>query len=148
MKLPKIVELVLCFLVVIIAVLLYKSTANFPATSQNTTAVYVKFLSICFGILGAIQIVMSFFSNAESEGFIAEPKKFILLIISLVSYVFLLDKIGFIFSTMIFLPVTMFFMGYEKKGKSILISICIVIFVYVLFVKIFEIQLPEASLWA
>jgi putative tricarboxylic transport membrane protein len=129
-------------------VLLYKSTANFPATSQNTTAVYVKFLSISLGILGVIQLIISIISEVKIKNFVEEPKKFVLLIISLLSYVFVLDKIGFIVATMIFLPVTMFFMGYQNKKKSVIIAIGITLFVYILFVKLFEIQLPEASLWA
>ncbi len=51
-----------------------------------------------------------------------------------------------IFVSLIFLPVTMKYMGYNKFIKSILITAGITLFVYILFVKLFEIQLPEATI--
>ncbi len=147
MKKGKFAEIVVCICVIVIAVLLYKSTAHFPKEAKGTSVVYVRFLAIVFGILGFMQLIISSTAKYKLDKFIEEPKKFVILICSLIAYVFFMSKIGFIISTLVFLPVTMHFMGYKNKIKSIIISLGITFFVYILFVKIFEISLPAASFW-
>jgi len=143
----KYIDIVLSIFFIILAVLLYRSTATFPKSALFTTAVYIKFLAYVLGIASFTQLVISFMSDASIKVvFARDPKKFFILILSLIVYVWIMRYIGFIISTLIFLPVTMRYMGYEKFRKSIIISACITLFVYILFVKLFEIQLPEATI--
>ena len=143
----KYIDIVLSIFFIILAVLLYHSTATFPKSALFTTAVYIKFLAYLLGIASFVQLFIAFKSDASIKVIFArDPKKFFILILSLIVYVWIMRYLGFIISTLIFLPVTMRYMGYNKFMKSIIISVCITFFVYILFVKLFEIQLPEATI--
>ncbi len=143
----KYIDIVLSIFFIVLAVLLYRSTATFPKSALFTTAVYIKFLSYMLAIASFVQLVISFRSDASIKIIFArDPKKFFILILSLIVYVWIMRYLGFILSTLIFLPVTMKYMGYNKFLKSILITAGITLFVYILFVKLFEIQLPEATI--
>ncbi len=143
----KYIDIVLSIFFIVLAVLLYRSTATFPKSALFTTAVYIKFLSYMLAIASFVQLVISSRSDASIKVIFArDPKKFFILILSLIVYVWIMRYLGFILSTLIFLPVTMKYMGYNKFLKSILITAGITLFVYILFVKLFEIQLPEATI--
>jgi len=143
----KYIDIVLSIFFIIIAVLLYRSTATFPKSALFTTAIYIKFLAYLFAIASFVQLVKSIRSDATIKVIFAKnPKKIFILILSLIIYVWIIRYVGFIISTLIFLPVTMRYMGYEKFRKSIIISAGITLFVYLLFVQIFSIQLPEATI--
>lgn len=141
------IEIILSICFIILAVLVYKSTASFKASSIVTTGFYIKFLAISLAICGGYELIKAFIKNdTSSVDFAKNPLKFFLLIILLCFYVFIMEYLGFIVASMIFLPLSMFAMGYKKILKSSIISVCVVTFVYVLFVQIFEIPLPELSL--
>ena len=143
----KYIDIVLSIFFIILAVLLYRSTATFPKSALFTTAVYIKFLSYMLGIASFAQLMISFSSDASAKVIFArDPKKFFILILFLIIYVWIMRYLGFIISTLVFLPLTMRYMGYNKFRKSIIISAGITLFVYILFVKLFEIQLPEATI--
>jgi len=143
----KYIDIVLSIFFITLAVLLYRSTATFPKSALFTTAVYIKFLSYMLGIASFAQLIIAFSSDASQKVIFArDPKKFFILILFLIIYVWIMRYLGFIISTLIFLPLTMRYMGYGKFRKSIIISAGITLFVYVLFVKLFQIQLPEATI--
>ena len=144
----KYIDILVSIFFIVLAILLYRSTATYPKSALFTTAVYVKFLAISLGIAGVLQLLFSFKIDSDQKIIFAKnPKKFLTLVVALILYVWIMRYIGFIISTLIFLPVTMWFMGYKKIVKSIIISIGITLFVYILFVRIFEIQLPEATIF-
>lgn len=144
----KYIDISISIFFIVLAVLLYRSTATFPKSALFTTAVYVKFLAYALGIAATIQLFFSFSIDSNQKIIFAkEPKKFFILIVLLILYVWIMRYIGFIISTLIFLPYTMRFMGYKKVIKSIIISVGVTLFVYILFVKMFEIQLPEATIF-
>ncbi len=143
----KYIDILVSIFFIVLAILLYRSTATYPKSALFTTAVYVKFLAISLGIAGLLQLLFSFKIDASQKIIFAKnPKKFFILVVSLILYVWIMRYIGFIISTLLFLPATMWFMGYKKFVKSVIISIGITLFVYILFVRIFEIQLPEATI--
>ncbi len=143
----KYIDVLVSIFFIVLAILLYRSTATYPKSALFTTAVYVKFLAISLGIAGILQLFFSFKIDISQKIIFAKnPKKFFILVVSLILYVWIMRYIGFIISTLLFLPSTMWFMGYKKFIKSIIISIGITLFVYILFVRIFEIQLPEATI--
>lgn len=142
----KYTDIILSLFFIILAVLLYRSTASFPQSSILTTVVYINFLAISLGICGSLLLVKSFFIDANARIVLSKnPKNFFILGISLIIYVWVMEFLGFIIASMFFLPATMSFMGYDRFRKSIIISAGVTLFVYVLFVTIFEIQLPEAT---
>jgi len=148
MKAYKLIEIPIYVFFIILAVLLYRSTATFPETSQNTTAIYIKILAISLGVLGFVQVIITFFhENLSLKNLIKSPKKFLTLVILLVLYVWMINVLGFNVSSVLFMVITMYVMGYRKHIKAILISILITFSVYLLFYKIFEIPLPKGLLF-
>jgi len=147
----KYIEIIVSIFFIVLAALLYGSadTVNQAVSQASTdsTSTYVNTLAIILGIAGIIELIMSIISSPSFIEFTKDPRKFILLIISLVGYVWIMEYIGFIISTLVFLPVTMKIMGYKSIVKSIVISIGITLFVYLLFQVGFEILLPEQTLF-
>ncbi len=141
-------EIILSICFVVLAVLIYKSTANFHASSIVTTGFYIKFLAVSLAVSGIYELIKALIKNdLSSVSFAKNPKRFFLLILSLCLYVFIMEYLGFVVASLIFLPLTMFAMGYKSILKSFIISVFVVGFVYLLFVQVFEIPLPESSLW-
>ncbi len=142
------INIILSLSFVILAVALYKSVGNFTSSSIVTTGIYIKFLAISLGIAGILDIVRSFFVVENKKiVFTENPKRFAALVTLLIMYVGLMGYFGFVISSLIFLPLTMFAMGYRKIGYSLIYSVMIVAFVYVLFVQVFDIPLPELTLF-
>jgi len=143
----KYIDIFLSILFIVLSVLLYRSTASFPKSALFTTAIYIKFLSISLFISSLFMLFFAFKTEiTQKVEFTKDPKKFFILVLSLIVYVWIMQYIGFIASTILFLISTMRFMGHNNFIKSVIISLLVTGFVYLLFVKIFEIQLPEATL--
>jgi putative tricarboxylic transport membrane protein len=147
----KYIEIIVSIFFIVLAALLYGSadTVNQAVSQASTdsTRMYVNTLAIILGVAGAIELTMSIISSPSVIEFTKNPTKFILLIISLVGYVWIMEYIGFIISTLIFLPIAMRVMGYKSIVKSLIISAGITLFVYLLFQVGFEILLPEPTIF-
>lgn len=144
----KIVDFIILFFCVVIAVLLYRSTADFPSVSQNSTANYIRFLALSTGILSLLQIYYSYRKNDnEAVEFYTDKKKFFAFLILLIVYILLIAYFGFILSTALFLPATMFFMGHRKIKTIIFASAGLLLFLQVLFVSILQVPLPRGSIF-
>ncbi len=147
----KYIEIIISIFFIVLAALLYGSadTVNQAVSQASTdsTRMYVNTLAIILGIAGVIELITSIISSSSMIEFTKNPTKFILLIISLVGYVWIMEYIGFIVATLIFLPITMRIMGYKNMLKSLIISIGITLFVYLLFQVGFEILLPEPTIF-
>ena len=53
----RVAELLLLSAFLVLAVLLYMSTASYPESVQGSTANYVRFLAISLGILCAVELL-------------------------------------------------------------------------------------------
>lgn len=147
----KYIEIVVSIFFIVLAALLYGSadTVNQAVSQASTdsTSAYVNTLAIILGIAGTIELIFTIISSPTLIEFTKNPGKFILLIILLVGYVWIMEYVGFIVSTLLFLPITMITMGYKSIVKSLIISVAITLFVYLLFEVGFEILLPEPTIF-
>jgi len=147
----KYIEIIISIFFIVLAALLYGSadTVNQAVSQASTdsTRMYVNTLAIILGVAGVIELIKSIISSPSAIEFTKNPTKFILLILSLIGYVWIMEYIGFIVSTLIFLPITMKIMGYKSIVKSLIISAGITLFVYLLFQVGFEILLPEPTIF-
>jgi len=147
----KYIEITISIFFIVLSALLYGSadTVNQAVSQASTdsTSTYVNTLAIVLGIAGLMELVTSIISSPSVIEFTKNPSKFTLLIISLIGYVWIMEYIGFIIATLIFLPITMKMMGYKSILKAIIISIGITLFVYLLFEVGFEILLPEPTIF-
>lgn len=69
--------------------------------------------------------------------------KLMISAIVLFAYVFLLDKIGFLFSTPLFLLAYMIILGQKKRSIRIIVALATTIILYVLFARFLMIPLPR-----
>ncbi len=144
----KMTDYIILIFCVILAVLLHRSTANYAEISQNSTGEYVRFLALSLGLLSAIQIFINFKKNDNTTvEFYRDKKRFFTLIILLVIYGLLISFFGFIISTALFLPLTMYLMGHREIKVIVLSSGGLLLFLQVLFVTILQVPLPKGIIF-
>lgn len=144
----KITDYIILIFCVILAVLLHRSTAGYAEVSQNSTAAYVRFLALSLGILSSIQVFINFKKNDNTTvEFYKDKKRFFTLLILLVVYGLLISFFGFVLSTAVFLPLTMYLMGHRKIKVIVLSSGGLLLFLQVLFVTILRVPLPKGIIF-
>jgi len=147
----KYIEIITSIFFIALAALLYGSadsvSVSVSKASTDSTSAYVNFLAILLGLSALVQLILSAISNSSVIEFTKSPKRFLSLIVSLAVYVFAMEYIGFIIATLIFLPITMRLMGYNKFIRSLIVSVGVTLFVYLLFEVGFEILLPEITIF-
>ncbi len=121
----------------------------FPEETQDKSAVYVRFLAFSLGGFAILMFINSFWHPAKMklEAFTTSPKKIITLISVLIIYIGMIYLIGFFIASAIYLPVSMYILGYRKILNVTLTTIGLLLFVYFIFVTIFAVPLPEAILF-
>ena len=142
-------DLVSGLLTVILGLIFYTSTLKIkPAKLGLSPADFPRLITIAMMICGVALILKSFLSKSSSKkeidfGFI---KKFIALIVMFVVYVWLLNKVGFLYLTPFFIFGTAYIFGMKKIYVNILLSIGTTIVVYYIFSRVFLVPLPDFSL--
>ena len=98
----RLISILLLVGLMILAVLLYRSTASYPAYVQGSTASYVRFLGLTMGILCVVDLLLSLSRQRKmAEGEQTEQtgstniKRFWALLVLLIVYSLALDPIGF-----------------------------------------------------
>lgn len=147
----RLTEIVILGLFVVLAILLYHSTGSYPKSVQGSTAVYVRFLAASLGLLCLIQVSLWFKARAKDGkktlGIVVDPQRFWGLLICLVLYCIAFGPLGFYISSALFLPVTMYVLGSRKYVAIGLTTAGVLVFVYLVFWKLLEVPLPEATLF-
>ena len=146
----KYIEIALSLFFIGLSIALYGSVdTSSTAVSQASTdssRTYVNALAISLGLAGVFELIASLLSKSSIIQFTKDPKRFAMLILSLVAYVWAMPYLGFVVSTLLFLVITMRAMGYENLPKSLVIALGITASVYLLFKVGFDIPLPEMSI--
>ena len=147
----KYIDIVMSIFFIGLAALLFGSADStskaVSKASTDSTTMYVNFLAVMLGVFGFVELIKSFISKSSTVVFTKNPKKLVVLMCFLVFYIWSMQYIGFFIATLLFIPLTLWSMGYRKIVKSILVSFAIALFVYLLFEKGFEILLPEATIF-
>jgi putative tricarboxylic transport membrane protein len=135
----------------ILAVLLYRSTASYPASVQGSTALYVRFLGMALGFFCSLEIFLWYKNRGqaatEKMTIAAVPMRFWGLFILLLIYSTALLYLGFYLSSALFLPLAMLLLGAKSPISITLTSAGVLIFVYLVFAKLLEVPLPEGALF-
>ncbi len=147
----RIAELLILSGYLILAVLLYRSTASYPASVQGSTALYVRFLGMALGVFCSLELFLWFKNRGQTESekltIATVPMRFWGLFILLLIYSAALSYVGFYISSGLFLPLAMVMLGAKKPVSISLTSIGVLLFVYLVFAKLLEVPLPEGSLF-
>ncbi|UZP67577.1 tripartite tricarboxylate transporter TctB family protein [Desulfovibrio mangrovi] len=152
----KLAELILLGGFLVLAVLLYSSTASYPQSVQGSTAEYVRFLGLSLGILCVAEVLITARAkkkgkkddNADKKLVVADmPIRFWGLLILLVIYGLTFEILGFYLASGLFLPLAMLLLGARKILSIGLTTIGILGFVYLVFEKLLGVFMPSFSLF-
>jgi putative tricarboxylic transport membrane protein len=136
---------------VVLAVLLYSSTASYPAWVQGSTASYVRFLAVSLGALCILELLFWYKNQGKGKSgnmeLTATPVRFWGLLCLLVAYSTTLTYLGFYLSSAAFLPAGMYLLGSRNPVSIGLTSGGVLLFIYLVFAKLLEVHLPESSLF-
>lgn len=151
----KTLDFIYVALTIALAVFLYMSTSLdylvdgrplYSESTQDKTAVYVRFLAIALGFMSLLLLGKTLIAHSPRPlDFIKRPKAFFSLVIALIVYVLIMLKLGFFIASALFLPVTMWLMGHRSPLVIGLSTIGLLGFIYLLFVQLFGVPLPEAN---
>ena len=133
---------------VIVAVLLFISTANYRGIAQTTSARYVQFLALAFGGLSAVQLMFSMRGTTAAEtplNLVGRVDRFAVLVAALIAFAVAFKPLGFFPSALVFLPVVALALGYRNLLVIALTTLGVVGVVWLLFVRILAVNLPGAS---
>ncbi len=148
-------ELVLLGGFLILAVLLYRSTAGYPPSVQGSTAMYVRFLGVALALLCGLEIVFALRKRERREpregesdkmAVAARPLRFWGLFVLLLAYSALLSTLGFYLASALFLPLAMLLLGQRKPVTILLTTGGVLLFVYLVFVRLLEVSLPAMNI--
>ncbi len=147
----RLAELIILSGFLILAVLLYRSTASFPDSVQGSTALYVRFLGLAMAFFCSLELFLWLKNRKQAETekmTIAKvPIRFWGLFILLLIYSIALSYLGFYLASALFLPLAMLLLGATKPLSICLTSAGVLMFVYLVFAKLLEVPLPEGSLF-
>jgi len=150
----RLAELLLLVGFLVLAVLLYRSTAAWSPLVQGSTAMYARFLAVGLGVLCLYELTV-FIRNRSADdeegrgklALAANPWRFWGLVGLLVIYAGTFDRLGFYLSSGIFLPLAMLLLGARKPLTIILTTAGVLLFVYLVFVRLLEVPLPGGILF-
>jgi hypothetical protein len=117
---------------------------SYPAS----TALFPRAVSIFMMIAGGILTVRGFFRTAEHD---VLPRKTLLLIAAVILltivYIVAVDYLGFVTSSLVFIPVTAYLLGVRNLFLIAATAVIFVSAVAFLFKIVFGVPLPPEYLW-
>ncbi|KEO60506.1 tripartite tricarboxylate transporter TctB family protein [Thioclava indica] len=129
---------------VVLAVLLYISTASYPGIAQKTSAKYVRFLAVCLGGLGAVQLGLSLWKERRTMplALTGHVGRFVGLIVGLIAFAVAFNTLGFFIPAAIFVPVISVMLGQRNPIVIAGTTLGLLAAVYLIFVVVLGIRLP------
>lgn len=132
---------------VVLAVLLYRSTADYTGIAQRTSAKYVRFLALSFGGLAALQLVFSMRRSIADErlDLFGRAGRFFGLLVGLILFAAAFETLGFFIPAAVFLPSVAVLLGYRRPVVIGLTTAGVLAGVYLVFVQLLSVNLPGPS---
>ncbi|MEE9326638.1 MAG: tripartite tricarboxylate transporter TctB family protein [Cocleimonas sp.] len=131
-------------LFIVMAVLLYLSTANYTGIAKTTSAYYVRFLAIFIGVLSVFQLGISLLKDRSYAPLqlTQHVPRFAGLLIALIVFALVFEHLGFFISAGIFIPVVALILGFRNYISIVVTTVFVLLFVYLVFVKLLSVNLP------
>ncbi|WP_257348660.1 tripartite tricarboxylate transporter TctB family protein [Pseudalkalibacillus decolorationis] len=125
--------------------------ASFRLPAYTYVPVDADVVPISLGFILLTLSIALFFSKEEGTGQQkAIPKKEVMVILAVLGfvllYIFLLEILGFIVATALFIFFCSWFLGYKKFITNVIVALAIPLFIYLLFSNFLKITLPEGML--
>ncbi len=140
----RIQDLVIGLITVALGTFMWVLSAKFPPDSKQ----FSRFVLALFILMGAILCVMSLINAKKPAGkevTIREFKNPMIMFLIIVCYALLMTLLGFFPATIIFMLVSMYFMGYRRWLPMICTTIGMNLFIWVLFVYSLKVSLPHGK---
>jgi putative tricarboxylic transport membrane protein len=134
---------------IVLAVLLYISTANYTGIAQKTSAVYVKFLAVSFGGLSAVQLLFSLRRTSDDApiDLFGRAARFFALLAGLILFALLFEPLGFFIPAAVFIPLIAWILGYRNAKIIALSTGAVLLAVYLIFIQLLSVNLPGPDLF-
>ena len=131
-------------LLLVMAVLLYYSTANYTGIAKVTSAKYVQFLAVSIGTLCAVQLAYSVLRDRSTNKLILTENwaRFGILLVALVVFASVFDWLGFFIPAAIFIPLMTIMLGYRRPVVIAAVTFGVLAFVYLVFIQLLAVNLP------
>ncbi|GAA0591203.1 hypothetical protein GCM10009001_04060 [Virgibacillus siamensis] len=137
------------FILMLIAVFYLILSFNLPAYAYVPVDSDMVPIGLGF-ILFALAVALFFTKDQEPNEADKIPKKELPVVLGVVAfiilYIFLLEIIGFIVMTVLFLFLCSLFLGYRKHIVNGIVSLTMPILIYLLFDSFLQVQLPTGIL--
>lgn len=129
---------------IVLAVLLYISAADYPGIAQKTSAKYVRFLALSFGILSAVQLLLSLRRHAPDEALdlFGRAGRFFGLLAGLVLFAVVFRPLGFFIPAAVFIPAVALLLGYRNLLIIAASTVGVLAGVWLIFVQVLSVNLP------
>lgn len=140
----KIADRAVLALLIVMAVLLYSSTANYSGIAIKTSAKYVKFLAVFIGVLSVGQLAFSLWKDrSESRLLLTEHwPRFASLMVGLIIFASVFESLGFFIPAAIFIPVMAIVLGYRSYPIIAATTVGVLAFVWLVFIQLLSVNLP------
>jgi len=140
----KYIDLAVLLFFIVMAVLLYNSTANYTGIAKTTSAYYVKFLAVFIGGLSIIQLVINIIRDKNNYRLHLTDHypRFLGLLTALIIFALVFDHLGFFASAAVFIPLVALMLGYRNYLTIAVTTVSVLGFVYLIFVKLLSVNLP------
>ncbi len=138
------VDRIVLAIIILMAVLLYGSAANFTGIARTTSAKYVRFLAVFIGVLSSGQLAYSLLRDRSLDKLIVTTHwpRFIGLLVALVIFAMVFETLGFFIPAAIFIPVVAVLLGFRNYLAIGLTTLGVLAFVYIVFIQILSVNLP------
>lgn len=129
---------------IVLAVLLYLSTASYTGIAQKTSAKYVRFLAMSFGGLSVVQLLFSFRRNLPPRplDLFGRAGRFFGLLAALIVFAIAFEPLGFFIPAAVFIPGIALMMGYRNIPVIALTTAGVLAGVYLVFIRLLSVNLP------
>lgn len=128
------------------------TTAKLPSYPYSPVDADVIPIGLGWVLIG-LAVFLYFSEDSETEEQKAKrdiPKKDVAALVAvflfIFLYIFLLEIVGFVLTTAIFIFFCSWFLGYKKFKTNIIVSILFPLFIYITFTQFLKISLPEGIL--
>jgi len=140
----KINRIIMGIIILIFSIVYYFLGINYPQQAR----IFPNVLTILLLIFSIIMILqgLNIISSPKQLKSGINKREIVFLIgiaVALILYVILMNIVGFIPITIIYLISGMWYLGYREWWKNILISVLGVIFIYYIFTQIMYVPLPS-----
>ncbi len=140
----KTVDRAVLVLLIVMAVLLYFSTAYYKGIAIKTSAKYVQFLAVFIGGLSVVQLGHSLLKDRSYDKLVltGHLPRFLGLLIALVIFALVFEPLGFFIPAAVFIPVVSYMLGYRNLVTIGLTTVGVLGFVYLVFIQLLSVNLP------